>query len=200
MGDLSNTYVYYRWWAQRVGVQYLSQEQKTRFFVKMIVNCRDDKWFVAAARKMNGLKDQKRANLLARLIGRKGERMVADALERDGYSIVVRPSEELYPKYGTSTSGYDIVAQRDQLRLTIEVKSLQEDCPLFVIGPKAFKSISRADTDVLALVKGERIYWALVSELKFLDPIVVHDAIDYPEEKRMTFLHVIDPMCLKSGI
>lgn len=200
MDELHNTYVYYRWWAQRVGVQYLSQEQKTRFFVKMIANCRDDKWFVAAARKMNGLKDAKRANLLARLIGREGERMVADALERDGYNIVVRPSEELYPKYGTSTIGYDIVAQRDQLRLTIEVKSLQEDCPLFVIGPKAFKSICSADTDILAFVKGERIYSALVSELKFLDPIVVHDAIDYPEEKRMIFLHVIDPKCLKSGI
>lgn len=197
---LNNTYIYYRWWAQQVGINYLDEEDKTKFLIKMIKNHRNERWFVAAAKKMNSLKDNKKANHLARIMGRQGETLVVNQLERAGYDVVVKPNDDLYPQYGESTSGYDIVIHKEQLRLTVEVKTLQESCPLFVIGPKAMKSIYRAATDVLAIVKGQDIYWAFVSELKFMDPIVVHDAIDYPEGKRFTHLQVIDPACLKTSI
>lgn len=198
-----NSATYYRWWATRVGINYLTSEDLTSFLVKMVANTRSQRWFVAAAKKQNKLQTpetKKASNHEARILARESEEIVTEFLHNRGWEILVEPTLDLYPKFGTSTSGYDLVIRKDQVMLKVEVKVLQPDAPLFTISDKAWRSIQKADTDVLAMVKGGKVYFALVDHIKFLDPVYMHDAINYPQDKAMVYLNVIDPSIFKTDI
>lgn len=198
-----NSAIYYRWWATHVGINYLTDGDLTSFLVNMVANTRNKRWFVAAAKKQNKLQTpatKKASNHESRIMARESEEIVAEFLHNRGWEILVKPTLDLYPKFGTSTSGYDLVIRKDQVMLKVEVKVLQPDAPLFTISDKAWRSIQKADTDVLAMVKGGKIYFALVDHIKFLDPVYMHDAINYPQDKAMVYLNVIDPFIFKTDI
>lgn len=198
-----NSAIYYRWWATHVGINYITDGDLTSFLVKMVANTRSKYWFVAAAKKQNKLQTpatKKASNHKARIMARDSEEWVAEFLNDKGWDILVEPSIDLYPKFGTSTSGYDLLIGKDQVMLKVEIKVLQPDAPLFTISQKAWDAIKKADTDVLAMVKGNKIYFALVDHIKFLDPVYTHDAINYSQNRAMVYLKVIDPTIFKTAI
>lgn len=198
-----NSAIYYRWWATRVGINYLTGEDLTRFLVKMIANTRNQRWFVAAAKKQNKFRSpeaRSELNKQGRIMARESEGIVAKFLQNHGWEILVEPTVNMYPKFGTSTSGYDLVIRKDQVMLKVEIKAFQADAPLFTISDKAWRAIQKADTDVLAMVKGGKVYLALVDHIKFLEPVYTHTAINYPQDKAMVYLNVIDPSTFKTNI
>lgn len=199
----TNSAIYYRWWAQNVGINHISDDDLTSFLVKMVANTRNKYWFVAAAKKQNKFQTaatKKACNHKARLMARDAEERVAEVLHDKGWDILVEPSIDLYPKFGTSTSGYDLLIRKDQVMLKVEIKVLQADAPFFTISQKAWDAIKKADTDVLAVVKGDKIYFALVDHIKFLEPVYMHDAINYPQHRALVHLKVIDPAIFKTAI
>lgn len=195
----SNSITYYRWWLTKVGFLYLTYDQQTSVLVNLIRNFRDPTWNVRAAKKALSFRtdhDRKESNHLARVMGRQGEEVVVSYLESKGWEIITRPSTEVYPKFGTSTSGYDIVARHGEVEISIEVKSLQESSPLWTLGTKCYESIKRARTDYLAITRGEEVRFCAVKDLVFDEPIYVHDGLNYPRGKALKHLLVINPACL----
>jgi Holliday junction resolvase-like predicted endonuclease len=194
----NNSHTYYRWWFQHVGFNYLTLDQK--ILAVHNLQAADDQWWVAASRKALSLRtgqDRADGNTLARTMGRKAEKDVADYLQSKGWEIHVQPSENLRPKYGTSTSGYDIVASHGATTIKVEVKALQESSPLWTLGPKCWASIKKAKSDYLVIVKGDDIRFVAVKDLAFDEPIYVHDGLDYAQDRALKYLLVINPACLK---
>lgn len=193
----SNSYTYYKWWFHHVGFQYLTLQEKIIAVHNM--ESADTNWWVAASRKALSLRTRQHkldGNLEARRLGRQGEQRVAEYLISKGWEIYTQPSDELYPEYGTSTSGYDIVASHGTTTIKVEVKSLQESCPLWTLYPKSYRSIVKANTDYLVIVKGDDMRFVAVKDLTFLDPVYVHDGLKYAQDQALKYLLVIDPKCL----
>lgn len=199
MSWFDNSITYYKWWITEVGFQYLTYDQQTSVLVHRIRNFRDPTWNVRAAKKALAFRtdhDRKESNHLARVIGRAGEETIVSYLEGKGWDIITRPSTELYPKFGTSTSGYDIVARHGKTQISIEVKSHQDSIPLWTLGPKCYESIKRAKTDYLAITRGEEVRFCAVKDLVFDEPVYMHDALKYSRERAFKHLLVINPACL----
>lgn len=196
----SNSYTYYKWWFHHVGFQYLTLEEK----IIAVHNIRtaDNNWWVAASRKALSLRTPQcrfEANEAARIVARKAEQCVVEYMISKGWEIHAQPSEELYPKYGTSTSGYDIVATHGTTTIKVEVKALQETSPLWTLGPKCYRSIVKANTDYLVIVKGNDIRFVAVKDLTFDEPVYVHDGLNdlkYTKYTALRYLLVINPECL----
>jgi Holliday junction resolvase len=203
MEGFKNTIRYYAWWLEYVGFDFLPEEQKQSLLHRILDHRSDSMWNIGAAKKALSYRtwgQRKESNLEARKQGRRGERMVVEDLIRNGWDILVEPSEELYPKFGTSTSGYDILCLREQTVFKVEVKSISESSPFITLRPQTLKKIIKAGTNIIAFVKGDDIYYVFVDQIQFDEPIYVHDAVRYPAGKRMVHLNVVDQNCLRRGI
>lgn len=203
MEGFKNTIRYYAWWLEWVGFNYLPTREKDSLLNRIVEQRSDSVWNIKAAKKALSYRTKtQRAfdNLEARKMGRRGENLVAEQLIRNGWNIVEQPSTELYPKFGTSTSGFDIVCLREQTMIKVEVKTISESSPFITLSPSALKKIINARTDIIAFVKGNDIYYTLVDQIQFDQPIYHHDALNYEPDKRIVYLNVVDQNCLHRGI
>lgn len=196
----NNSITYYRWWLTEVGFHYLTYDQQTRALVNSIRNFRHPLWNVSAAKKALSFRteDAKQdTNYLARQLGREGEKVVVSYLESKDWKIMNQPSTELHPEFGTSTSGYDIIARHGTNEISVEVKSVQGSCPLWTLSIKSYKAIITANTDYLAIVHDDDVHFCAVKDLAFDEPVYSHDGLDYPRHMASRHLLVINPACLK---
>lgn len=193
----SNSHTYYRWWFQNVGFNYLTLDQK--ILAVHNLESADDHWWVAASKKALAQRtadDRHNSNTLARIMGREGEQKVVDYLTSKGWVIQTRPCGNLRPEFGTSTSGYDIVATHGQTTIKVEVKTLQESSPLWTLGGKCYSAMVKAKSDYLAVVKGNDIRFVAIKDIRFDEPVYVHDGLNHERTRAMKYLLVIDPRCL----
>jgi len=199
-----NSYTYYRWWLKSVGFDYLTPEQQDRVSRIMEDANTSDDWYVEVSRKALSQRTyeiRRKQNTKGRILGRSAEQKVVNYLLSKAWVIQARPSQDLYPAYGTSTSGYDIIATHGDVTIKIEVKGLSESLPLWTLDQKCYSFIMDAGTDYLAIVKGEEIAFVAVKDLVFDEPVYVHDAIwnsrkNYERDEALPYLLVINPMCL----
>ena len=201
--DLNNSFLYYAWWCFAVGQDYLPSDRALDLATKASLVNPYDYWIIQAAKLCRSYKDSSvtyQRNQLARKLGRYGENLVVQYLQLKGWNILQKPLSDLNPKYGTSTSGYDILACHGDVTIKIEVKTLQEGSPLWTIGPKCLQSIKAAGTDYVAFVKGDEIRFCAVKELVFEEPVYVHDAVKYSKECALVYLYVINPTCLRKAV
>lgn len=193
----NNSYTYYRWWFENVGFNYLTLDQK--ILAVHNLESADDQWWVAASKKALAQRtpdDRQESNTLARIMGRNGEQQVVDYLLSKGWIIHTRPCDNLRPEFGTSTSGYDIVATHGVTTIKIEVKSMRESSPLWTLGTKCYASMIRTKTDYLVIVKGDQIAFVAIKDIKFDEPVYVHDGLKYEKTHAFKYLLTINPCCL----
>ena len=196
----NNTYIYYKWWLSHCGFHYLNRAQIAK--VKEIMSGNpSNQWYVDACRKALSQRSKTSlANVNARLVGYDGERAVRKLLESYGWEILKSPEEALFTKPMTSTSGYDFVVKKNDLTLSLEVKSFHRSSPLWTMSEKNLTSIRRAETDYVLFVKVNKnltreVYYCAVQDLRFLEPVYMHDALNYDRKKAFKHLLVINPKC-----
>jgi Holliday junction resolvase-like predicted endonuclease len=196
-----NTVMYYQWWIRNQGIYYVPHGKFIPLLKTFHEKEEEEEWVLRAASRCiqyckHEVSIQTELNRKARISGREAELRVSQYLENKGWQIVAKPSEELYPKFGTSTVGYDICASFRSNLIKVEVKTTQS--PLFTISPKSWGSINKGKADYLAFVKGDEIWFTRIKDIVFDEPIYQPWAFVHPRPFR--HLLVVKQSCLLKAV
>ena len=195
---------YNSWWIDYMSPSILDDAQLSSIQHRKTIALekRDKYWFRAAVNKILEIRSANKdvnfaINLEKRKQGRSTEEFVADTLKQNGWIIKEQPSEELSPKFGTSTINYDICASwGDNQDRHIEVKSFSNGAPFIylhytmhwkITSPKV---VNNHKHWYFAFVFNEEIYYVRSNNIKF------SGYVSNTNCPRMNYLWVVDPQCL----
>jgi len=192
---MNYTIEYYKWWLTNVGMLYLNEAKQDS--LKAWLN--QEKSQEATLRIVWKVIQLKRSfkntyTKERRILGRSAEVKVVDILLRNGWSVESQIDLPLYPKFGESTIGYDIVGtyQNSQPRY-IEVKSCRG--PFLFLGYKAYyryrENLNNQNSFYVFINEDDKAYYVRTSQIKFSG--TVKSPIP---GKDWNYLWVIDPECL----
>lgn len=161
----------------------------------------DQKWLMAAVQcvlkaRETQPKVSKEINKLGRELGRSGEQIVYNLLQQRGWTITDFTSQELYPKFGTSSTHFDIKARwGNSAERLIEVKTLSKDAPFIRVYYKQKIKIdlqlSKQKNHFHVFVRGNDVFYVRTSEIKYSGFV---RNINNPTQN---CFWVVDPQCLR---
>lgn len=192
MVDMTWDY-YYRWILAMAVRVTMDNGSLLSLAIAMESNVGNIDWILDAAKKIHTLIPSKfDNNTEARTLGRRGEQQVVDLLIENGWTIEIRPSGDLRPKFGTSTVGYDIVASINNVRRKIEVKTSNTHERVWCSYKHHYKIVNNNDPNHFTVfVWNNQIFYARTINIRFIGY-----ATNF-KHRNLKFNYCVDPACLK---
>lgn len=194
---------YYTWWLCHVVHHFFPVERVYSLALRLQDQANNEKWVIRTAQYVYQMRKRqplisKEINLLGRKLGRHGEQTVHKLLEKKGWTITGFTSQELYPKFGTSPTSYDIKARwGNSSERLIEVKTFSKDVPFVYIyfkqKIKIDQCLSKQKNHFHVFVRGNDVFYVRTSEIKYSG--FVRNINN--ENQNLKCCWVIDPQCLR---
>lgn len=192
---------YYSYWLCHVAHHFFPVERIYSIALQLQTKANDQKWLISAAQcVLKARKAQPKVSLqineLGRKLGRCGEQLVYNLLKERGWTITELTSQELYPKFGTSPTDFDIKARwGDSAERFIEVKSFSKDTPfIYVYYKQKIKidlRLSKQKNHFHVFVRGNDVFYVRTSEIKY------SGFVRNINNQNLKCFWVIDPECLR---
>ena len=196
------TIQYYNYWLSNVAHHFFPVERVYALASQLEAGkAADREWLMAAVKHTLRARHSQpqaslEANKLGRELGRSGEQLVYNLLKERGWTISHLTNQDLYPKFGSSPTDFDMKARwGDSAERLIEVKTLSENAPfVYVYYKQKIKidlRLSKRMNHFHVFVRGNDVFYVRTSEIKYSGFV---RNINTPTQN---CFWVVDPQCLR---